>query len=789
MPQVIAALVAIFTGGSLVGISAGAVFAATSIIGVGISLVFTGISALFRKTPSIGASVTQDANRNVTVRQPAAARIVVLGETARGGVLTFMEVSGANNEFLHMVITFTTHQIDSFLKIFFDGVEVTLDGSGDATGTYAGFVHIEKNLGSDNQSAFAGLVAALPSLWTANHRQRGCAGIYVRLKFDEKLFANGVPRITALIKGYNEVLDTRTATTGWSDNPALLTRAYLVNKRWGFKVNPARIPDAFTNAAANACDEVLTLKDGVTTTKRYTCNGTTTTDVTPEQAIPDLLSSMGGTMPFINGKWMMYAAVWRASTVTLQDGDFRSGLVYTSKVSRRDLANVVKGLYVSPVNHYEPADFPVYRGVTYVAEDSGYPGCTNKGKWVTATAYVANDAVVSKGGVYVCTVGHNSAASTEPGVGADWATKWAYANKVYVKDIELPFTDKPEMATRLAKVELEKIRRQGSLFMPCNLSGFRVQAADTMAVTHPSMGFTSKTFEITNMKFVQEGEREAPKLGVDLYGRETDSGVFGWNKNLDEPDLTEPDELSLPNNLEVAAPTVLSVTTGSSVATAKADGTKIPRVKLTWTAPADQMVLSGGSIEVQYKKNSSGVWLSAPDVAGNETEAYVDQVDEGVAYDFRIRSVNVSLVPSAWVQQLNTTVTAANSAINSGGIVANAPVNGTNDATVDSIDAGGGSITIRVYGPGGVGTAYTRYKGNGSVSEGPYSITSKLPSHYYFVFLDQNGNPTTADFFKDTVDDRYRFIGDVTTVAVGGGGGTSGGGGDDGELGGRLPGF
>ena len=48
-------------------------------------------------------------------------------------------------------------------------------------------------------------------------------------------------------------------------------------------------------------------------------------------------------------------------------------------------------------------------------------------KWVTATAYTANNQMVTHGGhVFICISNHTAGASTEPGVGASWATVWRY---------------------------------------------------------------------------------------------------------------------------------------------------------------------------------------------------------------------------------------------------------------------------------------------------------------------------------------------------------------------------
>ena len=55
--------------------------------------------------------------------------------------------------------------------------------------------------------------------------------------------------------------------------------------------------------------------------------------------------------------------------------------------------------------------------------DSG-PGIDWQGSWLTATSYALADGVKNGGSSYICTLAHTSGASTEPGVGADWATVW-----------------------------------------------------------------------------------------------------------------------------------------------------------------------------------------------------------------------------------------------------------------------------------------------------------------------------------------------------------------------------
>src|SRR4051812_29682505 len=182
MPPVVAALVPIFTSlGFSVAVATQIVI--TTLFTAG-TLVLGAVSRLFTSKPSAPSFSQEASSRAVTARQAIAPWRILVGRSRIGGVLTFITTTGANNEFLQMVITLAGHQIHAVTGMYFDGVLVPLDGSGNATGTFAGFVHAEFNLGTAAQTAFAGLVAAAPAQWTANHRQRGRAGAYVQLKWD-----------------------------------------------------------------------------------------------------------------------------------------------------------------------------------------------------------------------------------------------------------------------------------------------------------------------------------------------------------------------------------------------------------------------------------------------------------------------------------------------------------------------------------------------------------------------------------------------------------------------------
>jgi hypothetical protein len=124
----------------------------------------------------------------------------------------------------------------------------------------------------------------------------------------------------------------------------------------------------------------------------------------------------------------------------------------------------------------------------------------------------------------------------------------------------------------------------------------------------------------------------------------------------------------------------------------------------------------------------------------------------------------------------------------------NMSVNSSNNATVNSIDAGS-SVTIRVYGPGGPGTSWTRFDGQAGQTTIPSgTLTGRLyNTTYWVVYAADTGYATyTLDQFNNVLMDQLLWAGKITTVSSGGGGGTTGGGGGGtggGDHGGGLGGL
>jgi hypothetical protein len=492
--------------------TAGAYFATTFVS----TLVLGAVSKAMAKTPT-GASITQQ-DKTVTSRQPIAPHNVIYGRTRIGGTILYMESTNAN-KYLHVVVAIAGHEIDAIEKFYFNDAEVTIDGSGNVNaGQYKDKARIKYKLGTDDQTAFADLVAESGSKWTNNHRVRGRALVYMRLEYDQNVFINGVPNLSVVVRG-KKVYDPRTETTVWSANPALCVTDYLTNNKYGMAaVYANEIDEEALIAAANICDEDVT-KVGGGTENRYEMHGSFATSSQPEDIINQMVFAMAGRCIWSGGVWRILAGAYYTPTLTFDEGDLRGGIKVQSLVSRRESFNGVKGVFASVDDNYILSDFPPINSAAFVAKDNGEEN---------------------------------------------------------LKSIELPFTTSASMAQRLAKIELLRARQQITVAMPMKLVGMKANVGDIVQINNTRMGWSSKPFEVVSAN-IAFGET----VGVDIDLREVSTDVYDWstseeqtydpapNTNLPSGFVSEPVGISITDTLAISAETIITqlvvTVTGSDV--------------------------------------------------------------------------------------------------------------------------------------------------------------------------------------------------------------------------------
>jgi hypothetical protein len=398
----------------------------------------------------------------VTQRGSTISHQIIYGKMKVAGARIFDGTTGTDNVDLHRVVAFAGHEIESFEEIYINDEVATINSSGTVTSPsrYQGKIKIYQHLGSPNQAADSNLVSAV-SGWTGNHRLRGIAYLYCKFTYDVDAFPNNVPEITAVIKG-KKVYDPRTSTTAWSDNPALCARDYLTATGYGLGEATANINDTAFITAANICDETNT--DAGTT--RYTANGAFTTGIEPQELIADLMTSMGGTIWYNQGYWNVKAAKWTAPVLDLNEDDLRSGLNLSTRHSRRDNFNSVKGTFRGSESNWVVTDFPPVTNAAFVTADNGQESSI---------------------------------------------------------DYDLPWTDNSIEARRTARIVLERNRQQLTLTASFGLRAFQVQTGDNVRITNTRLGWTNKEFEVVGWTFGLQNQYD---LQVEMTLREISESVF-----------------------------------------------------------------------------------------------------------------------------------------------------------------------------------------------------------------------------------------------------------------------
>jgi len=465
---------------------------------------------------------SETSNRSLMVRQPIIPRDMVYGQTKKSGGILFMDTSDSN-KYIHFVVEVASHEIQSFDEIYFNDEALTLSSAGNddngitrynitSPSTFATASHFEDgkqtcrikyHLGLDDQLADADLVAETD--WTEDHRLRGIAYIYVRLAYDADVFPNGLPNVSAIIKG-KKVLDIRNSSVAFSSNPALCIYDYLTDTRVGLAVNTNNIDTTSFTTLANVCDETVSLSTGGNQ-KKYESHGIVYADISPMEILDDMLSSFGGVLSYSNGKFIIKGGKYVSPTMTLTESDFLGGLQIATKQSRTDVFNTVKGIFTSEESNWQPTDYPIVTSSTFVEQDG-------------ETIYA---------------------------------------------DIDLPFTKSSAMAQRLAKIVLLKTRQQMMLSAKLSLKAFNLQVGDTVNVNNTRLGFNNKIFEVAEWSFIANDQ----DVGISVILKETSSTVYDWdaeestfsqdNTTLPSPTTVSAPSISVVDELRAYAETPLAV--------------------------------------------------------------------------------------------------------------------------------------------------------------------------------------------------------------------------------------
>jgi len=462
---------------------------------IGGAIVSAVVSGALAETPDQPDFGTDGASRGILLNKAAndAQIPVVYGQRKVGGTRVFMEVTGSDNEYLHMVLAISEGEIDSIENIYLTNVLST-------DSRFSGFLDTYTHTGADDQAADTNLVNAV-SEWSSNHRLRGTTYLYARLKYDQDAFASGLPTITADVKGV-KVYDPRTTTTAWSDNPALCIRDYLTNTRYGRGIDTSLIDDTSFNAAANYCEEQVTI--GGTTKDRYTLNGVVDTSQGSMDVLKKLLTSCRGFLVFSGGKYKLIIDKPETAAFTFSEDNI-VGAWSIKLGDKNSQFNRIRGNFFNPEREWQP-DIAVVDSPTLRTQDNGL---------------------------------------------------------LLEKTIDLPFTSDIDRAKMISTINLNQSRQQIMVEFTSTIEGLKTEVGDVVYISHATPGWASlnsgsgKLFRV--MRVTIQNTDEIRILALEYDATAYDFGtiqVSDGAPNTNLPDATQvgsPTALSVSEELYVTA--------------------------------------------------------------------------------------------------------------------------------------------------------------------------------------------------------------------------------------------
>jgi len=485
-PQAIATVVAFATStGTMItfGLATGttaAIIGAVVIIGTidaTVKILGMDVPVFEDSLASQGAKALSNAQGNTNTLP------VIYGKRRVGGTPIFYEVTGDANQHLHMVIAICEGEIESIENIYFNEEKIYGD-VWNVYGLYQLFpafglknkyrnnVIISKHLGKSDQEADYFLQNE--TSWQSTDRLQGVAYVYLKLTFDNDLFGStGIPQINFDIKGKKlSHPNTNNANPLYSDNPALCIYDYLTNNIYGRSIAIADIDSTSFIAAANECNQEVTVGDK--TQKKYTCNGILATNQTPLKAIEQLLTACRGSLIFSGGKYKLIIDAAATAVQTFDESNI---------VGSHDLAmggkdyktNEMQASFINPEKNSQ-GDFAIVKSTTFKEQD--------------------NDLVLKK-------------------------------------SIELPYTDQYERAAMIATMNMKQSRQSLVFQFTTTIVGLRAEVGDVCFISLKTFGWNTlnsnsgKKFRITRLELQNNDE-------VKVVAREYDDDVYNFGAIVKE---------------------------------------------------------------------------------------------------------------------------------------------------------------------------------------------------------------------------------------------------------------
>ncbi len=450
-------------------------------------------------------------------------------------------------------------------------------------------------------------------------------------------WTSGKPNVRYDVEGKNDIFDPRNGTYSYTENAALVLADYMCNQKYGMMFSYSDFDTDNLIAVANICDETVTLTNPqiifnqtYTTEARYTINGTFSTSEDGGMVIEEMLSAMAGRISYIGGKWSIFPGVWQGTSgIQLGVNDLTGSVTWRPNRKARDLYNEVRATFICPSGWdttYAPG-FDVYNVVASTVEDNF------NGQWseIDMPPFCLN-ALRDYG--------------TDPYLTED-------GNEKYIHNTRFAFTISVAAAQRLSKIMLMRNRYQGTGTLNLPIRYLGIQPNDVIELTYPRYSWVNKQLEVQRTQINvgstdSNGKYVPPSITIDVA--EVDSSIYNWNA-ADELKLQGGQSVAGPTQYSLPAPTNLVLESGNvSLKTSNGTVNAKSAIVCTWTPSNDAHVSGGGYQILDYQVAGSSFWIHGAQMAGDMSEYTITGVNDGQAYNVRLRSMRKDGYGSEYVQ-------------------------------------------------------------------------------------------------------------------------------------------
>ena len=527
---------------------------------------------------------------------------VIYGTRKVGGIITFLETSGTDNQYLYMAFVLGEGEIDDITEIYVndnlvtwsgdlaDDSEVTVNSSdSNYYKDSASLITVRPHFGSDDQTACSTLSTL--SSWTSNHRLRGIAYLSFRFEWNSDAFGS-IPTINAVVKGkkiYNPNLDsTKTGGSGthredtsstweYSDNPVYQLLDYLRNDRYGMGIANSYFDSNYADwqTAGDICDADITPYTGASAIDLIDSHAVIDTS---QKVIDNVKKFLTGSRAFLNysaGEYKITVESSGSASITLTEDNIIGGIGVSSK-NKNERFNRVIVTFINPDKNYQvdEAQFPP-------VDETGLASADQH-----ATMKTDDGGILLEG------------------------------------RFDMPTITSPYQAQEMAEIILRRSRSSLDVTLTADATAMDLVVGDIVNVTHATPSFSAKPFRVLSTTINPDSS-----VSLQLTEHQDSYYTFGTQQEV----ATIPDT-TLPNPFTVQPPASITLTDELIEYT---EGTVITRLNILSGASTDNFV-QYYVVEAKLSTESDFKIIGQ----GTELNYELLNVIDDATYNVRARAIN-----------------------------------------------------------------------------------------------------------------------------------------------------